>query len=310
MKKIKYQGGITKLIATRISRGNKAEFAFFIKENLYTLRHRYKNNLVQLAVVSFSSCNDFNEQILSILSFLRYVGTPVAWTLYSDGTHTSEQIQLLTSSFEFIQVKGTDLEDIDSVMKNCKKELHPYLEQLLHYAGQHPLGKRLYLYLNHDIKEPTLFLDADILFYNQASIIKIILKEDVNGWYLPDTDWGCLDSHYKASNIKQLYQVNGGFLLFNKPLSHLTEGLEFLKQLDYKYEYFSEQTIMHILLKANSFMPLDPRIFILNIDDQFDFSYLLPREKMAIRHYTGPVRHKMWQRNWKWQLSLSESTNG
>ena len=61
---------------------------------------------------------------------------------------------------------------------------------------------------------------------------------------------------------------------------------------------------MHILLIDNEFMPLDPRRFILDSGDQFDFSYLLPFDKIAIRHYTGPVRHKMWQAGWRNQLKI------
>jgi hypothetical protein len=142
------------------------------------------------------------------------------------------------------------------------------------------------------------------LFYDKASIINILLSDEANGWFLPDDAWGCLDSRYKAENTTQLYQVNSGFFLLNRELVNLTKGVNFLQSLNGKYEYFSEQTTYHILFKDNNFMPLDPRIFVLNSDDQFDFSYILPRNKMAIRHYTGTVRHKMWQRDWKWQLSL------
>jgi len=306
MRKLKYQGGLTKMILSELGKKNKKEFAIIINQNLNSLRHKLHGEPIQMAIVSFSCFNDFYEQTLSILSFLRYVGTPISWTLYSDGTHTSKQIQLLKSAFEFIEVKMTDLEKLNN---NCKEVLLPYIDHLLHYAKKQPLGKKLFFYLNHHLKSPTLFLDSDILFYNKASIFNLLLNDSVNGWYLPDTDGGCLDSRYKAKNWNGLYQVNSGFFLLNREMADLKEGLEFLKSLDLAYEYFSEQNTFHILFRCNSFMPLDPRIFILNNDDQFDFSYLYPKEKMAIRHYTGPVRHKMWQRDWKWQLSLSELDN-
>jgi hypothetical protein len=121
---------------------------------------------------------------------------------------------------------------------------------------------------------------------------------------LPDDDWGCLDSRYKAKNSRELYQVNSGFFLLNRELEDVRKGLDFLNSLNGKYEYFSEQTTYHILFNDNHLMPLDPRIFVLNSDDQFDLSYILPKDKMAMRHYTGTVRHKMWQRDWKWHLSL------
>jgi hypothetical protein len=306
MKKLKYQGGLTKLIASKIGERNKVRFAKFIELNLNSLVARLGHKSMKVEVVSFSSSKDFYDQILSILSFLRYVGTPTCWTIYSDGSHTSDQIQLLSSGFEFIKIEVLDWGNTASWINKCKQELLHYKEQLIDYAKKQPLGKRLFLYLNYEINNPTLFLDSDILFYKKASILSSILKEEANGWYLPDSDWGCLDSRYKNNNHNQLYQVNGGLILLNKNLVNLSVGLDFLKSLNSEYEYFSEQTVMHILLRANSFFPLDPRIFILNSSDQFDFSYLYGREEIAIRHYSGPVRHKMWQRDWEWQLSLQD----
>ena len=104
MKKIKFQGGLTKLITSSIGRKNKARFAKLIEENLSSLRNRIDTQAMQLDVVSFSSSKDLCEQVLSILSFLRYAGTPSTWTIYSDGSHTSNQVDLLKKGFEFIKI--------------------------------------------------------------------------------------------------------------------------------------------------------------------------------------------------------------
>jgi hypothetical protein len=301
MKKIKYQGGLTKLITSSIGRRNKTRFAKFIEQNLPSLRNKMEGQALQLDVVSFSSSKDLYEQVLSILSFLRYAGTPASWTIYSDGSHTANQIDLLNKGFEFIKIEIQEIVDKTSL----KPGLFPYKNELKHYAQMQPLGKKLFHYLNHRITKPTLFLDSDILFYNKAFEFDMILNSDVPGWYLPDKEWGCLDSRYKATYQKELNQVNSGFFLLNEELKDLKEGLEFLNNLDQQYEYFTEQSVFHILFKKNGLIPLDPSIFILDSEDQFDFSYLYPKEEIALRHYTGPVRHKMWQKGWKWQLSLS-----
>ena len=68
--------------------------------------------------------------------------------------------------------------------------------------------------------------------------------------------------------------------------------MAFLKELNSTYEYFSEQTVMHILSKTNNFKRLNPQDFVVDSADQFDFSYLYTPKNLAIRHYTGPVRHK------------------
>jgi len=303
MKKIKYQGTITKFISTKISNYNKNKFALCIHVNLLKIRSKLYQKIIPLSIASFSSKKDFYDQILSILSFLRYVGTPINWTIYSDGSHSEQQIDLLKRWFEFVEVIIYDWEDLSSLPIE-KDRLLPYKKELINFAKNMPLGKKLFSYLNHKIIRPTLFLDSDILFYNKASILNYIIQEKFTGYYLTDPDWGCLDSRYKKKYPKQLSQANSGFFLLNQEIDDVKEGLDFLKSLDFQYEYFSEQSIFHILFSNNGFIPLDSKIFIVNSGDQFDFSYLYNRDSIAVRHYTGPVRHKMWQRDWKWQLSL------
>ncbi|MDD3078962.1 MAG: hypothetical protein PHH37_07640 [Paludibacter sp.] len=306
MKKIKYQGGATKLIATQIAKKNKVRFIKYIQTHFESLIKQCGNSATTLnmEVVSFSSTYDFSEQVLSILSFIRYVGIPNKWVLFSDGTYVLEQEKLLLDHLPFLKIEKLNWENMSCLPKDTKPELVPYETYFLDYAKQKPLGKRLFYYLNYQVERPALFIDSDILFYKQACTIFQAIGDTATGWYLPDFDWGCLDSRYKEQHQKQMYQVNGGFFLFNQNISDYSDGLDFFKSLDYKYEYFSDQNLFHILFRSNHFMPFDPRIFWLNNSDQFDFGYNKKPEEMAIRHYTGPVRHKMWQRNWKWHLSL------
>jgi hypothetical protein len=308
MRKLPGQGGITKKIATAFGRNNRAMFAKLVSLNLPQLLAKVNQKRpIAMEVASFSSLNDFQEQLLSILSFVRYVGIPIKWTLYSDGSHSQEQIEELEKSFDFLKViKCINWSEIQSLKGICKEELEPYEDYLIDYAKKFPLGKKLFYYLNHSIENPTLFIDSDILFYEQANVLELILTENpiVNGWYMPDVIWGCLDSRYKATNMEQIYQVNSGFIFANVAFEHLKESLDFFKTYNFTYEYFSEQTVYHHLLKNNGYMPLPSKTFILDSGDQFDFSYLNNPKQMAVRHYTGPVRHKMWQKNYKWHLGL------
>lgn len=308
MNKLPGQGGLTKKITIAKGRVNRKKFARQVAIGLYHLVNQVsKKKTIEMEVASFSSFNDFHEQVLSVLSFIRYVGKPIKWTLYSDGTHTQAQINQLESNFDFLKVaEGLDWSEIESLKGLCKEELEPYENYLIDYAKKYPLGKKLFYYLNHPIEKPTLFIDSDILFYEHANVLKLILTEKpkANGWYMPDVSWGCLDSRYKALNSEQVYQVNSGFIFANEAFKNIKESLDFFKTYNFTYEYFSEQTVYHHLLKNNSYMPLTPKTFILDSGDQFDFSYLFSPKQMAVRHYTGPVRHKMWQKNYKWHLSL------
>jgi hypothetical protein len=310
MRKIPGLGGLKKNLSVAIGNYNRSKFINQINCNISTiLSHTDQMNPIDMEVASISSSNLFAEQILSILSFLRYVGIPIKWTLYSDGSYSNEQIEELEKRFIFLKViNWINLKESQSSYDLCKEELLPYHEYLYDYAKKSPFGKKLFYYLNHSIVNPTLFIDADILFYHHANILKLILTEKpkANGWFMPDINWECLDSRYKEKYSEQLYQVNAGFIFANVAFSNLNDSLDILKSFNYSYEHFSEQTIFHHLLKTNFYMPLTSKKFILNTGDQFKFSYLLKPKKMAIRHYTGPVRHKMWQKDYKWHLNLKK----
>jgi len=308
MNKLPGQGGLTKRITVAKGKVNRRKFEKEISSNLSNLItkiDRKKN--IEMEIASFSSFNDFQEQLLSILSFVRYIGTPLKWSLYSDGSHTQQQIDQLEKNFGFVKViKGINWSEIKTLKGLCREELLPYEEYLIHYSKTSAYGRKLFYYLNHTIEKPTLFLDSDILFYEHANILELVLSETprANGWYMPDVNWGCLDSRYKAVNSEQIYQINSGFIFANSPFKRINESLDFFKTFNFTYEYFSEQTIYHHLLKNNVYMPLTPKTFILDSGDQFDFSYLFSPKEMAVRHYTGPVRHKMWQKDYKWHLGL------
>ena len=308
MMKFPGQSGFTKKIATLIGKRNRGKFTKRVNDDMSNLLLELnKKNSIEMEVACFSSYNDYPEQLLSILSFVRYVGIPKKWNLYSDGSHSQEQIKHLEKSFDFLKViKPINWQEIQTLKGVCKEELEPYEEYLIDYAKKFPLGKKLFYYLNHTIDGPTLFIDSDILFYEHANVLELILSETppVKGWYMPDANWGCLDSRYKEKYSEQIYQINSGFIFANGAFDHLRDSLEFFKTYNFTYEYFSEQTIYHHLLKNNTYMPLTPRTFILDSSDQFEFSYLFHPKQMAVRHYTGPVRHKMWQKDYKWHLGL------
>ncbi|RZK45264.1 MAG: hypothetical protein EOO61_00475 [Hymenobacter sp.] len=306
VRSIKGQGTVTKWLMTKRAIVNKRHFVRYIsiEENIFNI-YKIINNKPPLTVqlVSFSSCYDFGEQTLSILSFIKYVGEPSSWIIYSDGTHTNDQIELLENTFKFIQVLKVAFDE-EYIRYNIKPSLLPYKKEFIDYANSFPLGKKLFFYLNFRINKPTIFLDSDVLFYEKACCLYSLLKEKTAGWFLPDSEWGNLDSRYVAKTNAQHYQVNSGLFVVNFELKNMSQALNFFVDINDSYEYFSEQTILHILLLSNDFIPLDPRLFVLNSGDQFDLSYLYHKEQIAARHYTGPVRHKMWQRNWKWHLSL------
>lgn len=299
MGKIKYQGGITKYFAKRKGNKNRVNFVNNMSQLDQVIR-QFPERPCDMSLVSYSSKSDFPEQILSVLSFLRHCGTPLLWTIYSDGSHTEEEYKMAKKNFAFLTIIKTDFKDSAFQLK---PSLSAYRKVLLDYANsKFPLGKKLLYFLNHPVQSNTIFLDSDILFYEKASEIGL-LNEPGTSWFLPEWIWGTLDSAYLKKYPKTLYQINSGFFKLSKELVP-DSGLEYLGSLNGDYEYFTEQTTIHTILLNNHLIPLDPRLYYLKNDDQFDFAYNFKRSDIAIRHFTSPVRHKMWQRDWKWQLSL------
>ncbi|MDR2458176.1 MAG: hypothetical protein LBD41_06840 [Clostridiales Family XIII bacterium] len=303
--KIKGQGTIVKCLASQIATRQKKIFSKLIKVELNLIISKIRHEKIDVDVVSFSSAKDFEEQMLSILSFMKYVGNPSHWVIYSDGTHTNEQINILSNFFPFVFIQKCDLGNKNTFSNMLNPALIQYLDPLYNYANMHALGKKLFFYLTHSINKLTIFTDSDVLFYPKANIIKSQLIYDKKGYFLPERKWGSLDSRYKINRLPEMYQVNSGFFIAYKNFDCVSVVLKKMFNLyNGKYEYFSEQTIFHVLLQMNGYIPLDPRIFILDTQDQFNFYDYIDRDEMAIRHYTGPVRHKIWQKGWKYHLNL------
>ena len=70
-KKIKYQGGITRLWCKWKADKNKKVFLKNLKE---VEKLNIKNNKLDFEIISFSSAANFEDQILSIYSLLFYAG--------------------------------------------------------------------------------------------------------------------------------------------------------------------------------------------------------------------------------------------
>src|SRR6185437_3572506 len=108
-------------------------------------------------MVSFSGARDFEEQLLSLLSFRRWVGIPARWIVFSDGTHTDEMGALLVKKFPWAILRPWDY---------SKELVSSDANFLFDYAKDHAMGKRLIAYSTFPLEAPTLFLDSDVLFYS------------------------------------------------------------------------------------------------------------------------------------------------
>jgi hypothetical protein len=258
-------------------------------------RHIYKAALTQIvkipipqtqnlpATVYALSCErDLPEQVASIRSFIRYVGIPEQFIVISDGSYTKQSCNILCQLHPCIQVIP-----IDKLIRND-------LPQAVYdYAAQQAMGKKLAALLSLSIDGPTIYTDSDILFFPGATdLADLILSADRSSRYLPD----CANKfderviYYESENLNP---INAGFILF-KDYLNWDFALERLLKLKELNNYFTEQTLVHLTLHCNHALPLDPKVYVLSVVDQFLYSDKYASNRIALRHYVNDVRYKFW----------------
>ena len=56
---------------------------------------------------------------------------------------------------------------------------------------------------------------------------------------------------------------------------------------------------MHLMATQLGFTALPPNLFVVGGKDAFSFRDAFNYKNIALRHFVGPIRHKMWQHNWR-----------
>ncbi len=216
-------------------------------------------------VVAFSSQADLPEQVASIRSLLRHAGRPERFRVCSDGTHTAAAARLLERLDPCVTVEA------------APPGADPMLRKL---ALEASLGAR-----------PTVYADADVLFGAGAGVIAGLLAEAAApAWFLQDCE-PYLDRRLVTAEEAALAPVNGGFQVLLEPL----DWAEALTRLPSDPVFHSEQTLLHLAMHRSGARPLDRAAFVLTMDDFRAWGDVAAGRAVALRHYTTPVRHKLWQ---------------
>lgn len=237
-------------------------------------------------VVSFSGSKQFADQLYSISSFYRNVGKPHSWVIYNDGSYKPAELAILSS------IAGVTVCDViiqaDSLPEWCFKK-YPTLIKV-------ELLRQL-----TDFNKTVLFADSDILFYKQ---FKLFSQQFATGnWYVVDYRSGYFDPEFVLPEGEP--PLNFGFLVLNKP-SDWNFILEYLnKKIESKsLHYWSDQTAAHLLAQRESFNVMPVEFFVVDGKDSFKIGHAVNYNKIALRHFVGTVRHKMWQYSWKKVLGV------
>ena len=235
-----------------------------------------------LEVFAYSGEAALPEQVASIRSFLRHAGRPPRLTIVSDGTYTPRSIELLRGIDSAIIVSDAK----DWVPTNLPAEIQPYLKE-------HPTGRQLALIMSLPTKDPVLYLDSDVLFFEGAQdLLNYAEERDAPAFYLRDCRFSGDDRLLRGAS-EEADPVNTGFLLLFQPLDW-SLGIQRFLEMKGAPNFFTNQTITHLTMHANGAQPFDPRKYVLQLDDQFVYPDRYANASLALRHYVNPVRHKFW----------------
>jgi hypothetical protein len=233
-------------------------------------------------VLSYSGESTLPEQVASIRSFLTYAGRPKRFTVVSDGSYTSASIELLERIDSCVRVQTT----APSLPSGLPEKVQSYL-------ANHFTGKQLALIMSLPANGPTLYTDSDVLFFPEAKQLADLARtQSVSAFYLADYQFSG-DEHLIRDTTEKENPANIGFLMLFQKLDW-SLGLERLEMLTGEPNFFTTQTATHLCLHASHAVALDPKKYVLQVDDQFVYRDRYAGSAIAMRHYVNPVRHKFW----------------
>lgn len=256
--------------------GNINKVKFF--DSLDTIIYNLPKNKINLDVISMSGKKFFADQLLSLFSFYYNVGLPHSWTIYSDGTYTEEEISI------FSKIPGVLVKEI--VIDKYEQEIE-----------QFPTLKKIFLLQNILPTKPTIFTDSDVLYY--ASFKKQIQPFLFSNCYLVDEGKGYFD-RFIPKDISLYLPLNLGMLLLNKQ-PNWQIAWDYIEEriLNNELHYWTDQTATHIMALQEGFVALPKSEFIVGGKDAFSVKDIVDYKKISLRHFVGPIRHKMWQHKWQ-----------
>jgi hypothetical protein len=238
---------------------------------------------LDLSVFAYSNEEMLPEQVVSIRSFLRHVGRPRSFTIVSDGSHSSRSVRLLEHVDPIVSVRPSG----EGLPKELPAKFH-------HYVTTYPMAKQLGLIMSLPANGPALYLDSDVLFFpGAADFARYMRAGDVPAFYLEDCQLSSADARFFRGPHELLNPVNCGALLLFKKLDW-SLGIRRFLELEGEPNFFTNQTIAHLVMHANGARPFDSSKYIVQLDDQFVYQDRHAGPALALRHYVNPVRHKFW----------------
>ena len=243
-----------------------------------------------ISVLTVPRCMD--DAVWSLWSWLSVLEGKVTPRLFVDGAVSDQQRRQFDDHFPGIQI-----EELRPWLSR-RQDLGPQVRKLIQAF---PLGAKAALIAALSQDGPSIYSDSDVLAFNLPCQMMDGLAR-TRPQYMLDR----YGSNYspavmaaaKAQGIALPEQVNSGLVALPKGCLDLALLERFLERFtawdQLKDSWFSEQTIIAMLLGAAQGEALDRDDYVVSLDRQFVFERDVEYAKIKVRHFTGPVRHVMY----------------
>ena len=277
------KGRLTKILTTRIAKFNQKTFIKKIDfDNIFSSR------LSNISIHTLCGEKQSIDLLYSILSFFSANGKPLKWVIYDDGTLTNDT--------------KCNLQRIPDIQIKSLKDINPFLPKEI--LDLYPTLWKIEIMCSQIHSTTSMFSDSDIVYFSSFESKGIdVYKEN---YYLIDEGMGYFDSSYYSFRKKQFPPLNLGCIILNHFKLDWSPIFNYIIRL-YKnglLSYWSDQTAMDQFAIENHFKALPSEYFVVGGNDSFKVNHCCDYDKIALRHFVGPVRHKMWQYSWKKVLGV------
>lgn len=243
---------------------------------------------VPLDLLAFTCERDIPEQVLSLRSFLGFVGAPRTLTVASDGSISDRSIDLLRHQYPQVEVRTwSDIASLDSLP-----------DPIADFARTRAYGRKLaVLYALHPTDTPLVYADCDVLFFPPARELTSVLAPAGPPRYVEDAQ-EALDVRIVPTDARdqRRHPLNSGFLIQQGPIdwSDAVVQLGAAGEPDAPGFGWTEQTVVHVAYRASGALPLPQQQAVVALDDATEWHDRHVHDTTWLRHYVTGTRFKMW----------------
>jgi hypothetical protein len=191
------------------------------------------------------------------------------------------------------------------------RQSHPVLAR---FFDQHPLGKKLGIILALQAERPLLYSDQDVLAFNFPTELTEGINQGVP-LHLCEENAGCFDSDIldraRELGLAHAPRLNSGLLFIPQGALSLDLATQLLTKWQLPLRsWFTEQTILSVLLQQAGGVPLSREHYVVSNRRQFYWETDVVYSSIAARHFTGTTRHVMYARGLPHLLQQSLKERG